>query len=136
MSEEFHIELKRVREESRFPRRLDFIERCQMDERNYRRFEAGENVPSEATLEKILVNCFIPEAKAKKLRHLANIARARKLGVRMPQTMDVNVSDLAEKIQRELEFELRRTGVKVTPRTRKVCLRRIEIILKNEVGES
>jgi hypothetical protein len=132
MEQTFHEALREVRVSSRYPRRCDFIRVAGIYSRSYSRYESGAHLPELQYLEQIIHRCGIPEAVAKRLRELHAIEAARRLGVEMRQLpATLNVSELAERIQRETEYELKRAHLFITSRTRQVCIRRIEMLLKD-----
>lgn len=130
--------LKSLREESHYPTRRSAAQICGVHERNYRGYEEGKSLPSDERIDLIVSKLSIPADKADELKRLKNRERAARMGVDLNGGRPpVNVSEVAAKIQREVEYELRRVGgVEVTPKTRRVCLARIEMILKHALGET
>jgi hypothetical protein len=135
MEMSFGETLRRARKTSRYPRGVDFTKIAGITWNKYRTYESGVSLPSISTLEKIIQRCCLSEEAAKNLIELRAIAIIRRHGVTMkPLPATLNVSELAEKIQREVEYELKRAQLQVTTHTRQVCTRRIEMLLKDALG--
>lgn len=87
-------------------------------------------VPSLDVLNYIIERSFILPQIKEKLYVLHRLALAEKSGIDLDIfEQPVNVSDLAEKIGREVKYELKRYNITVTPRIERVCVRRITMIL-------
>ena len=132
--ESFHEALRSARKSSRYPRRCDFIQVSGVTRSTYGRYESGAHLPELQYLERIIQECGISEAIANKLRELHAVEVAQRLGVKirqLPATLDV--SELAEKIGREIEYELKRARLFITSHTRQVCTRRIEMLLRDSL---
>ena len=104
----------------------------------YRDYERGKRLPSKKTLEKLIAGGGLSDEDATVLREARNVDRAQQCGVDLspPGKLHIDVPALAESIQKEIEFELKRRQVTLSSRTQRVVARRIEIILKNALGES
>lgn len=132
MERPFHEVLRDARKSSRYSRLCDFLVQVGMHKKSYTRYESGEQIPKASYLERILKYSGFSESVCSELRELHAEAVAEKSGVavkRLPATL--NVSELAAKIQREIEYELKRERLFVTKRTSHVCVRRIEMLLKD-----
>ena len=135
--EPFHEALRNARTTSRYPRRCDFIGKAGLLHKTYNRYESGEHLPEVKFLEKIIQRCGLSETVAHKLRELHAVEVAHRLGIEIRQLpATLNVSELTDKIQREIEYELKRSRIFITSRTRQVCLRRVEMLLKDALGIS
>jgi len=133
---EFQDALKEVRSGSAYPRSIDFSRAIGIPRRTYTHYETGDQYPAEETLERIIRYAAVPNNVAIKLRELRNKGLALRAGIELVVlSVNVDVSSLAEKIQREVEYELKRAGIKMTPRSRKVCVRRINMILDDALGK-
>lgn len=135
--EEFHELLIEARKQSSYPLQIDFAHRAHVDRRDYQRWEYGELLPGDESFNRIVTLCGVPKSLCERLRMLLNKARASRAGISIgtAAVLDLNVSALAERIHREVEFELKRMNVKVTPRMRRVCTRRIEMILSSALTD-
>ena len=132
MEQKFHEALREARKSSRYPLLSDFARKADLLSRTTRKYESGEALPPIKVLNEIIDRCGMAEHEAQKLRELHAIEVARRLGVtfrRIPNTL--NVSDLAIRIQREIEYELKREQIFVTKKTNNACVRRIEMLLKD-----
>jgi transcriptional regulator with XRE-family HTH domain len=116
----------------------DFAHYSGIHKEHYREYELGTKLPTKVTLEKIIEGTCLTEEEAVLLRETRNEEKARRSGIdlRPAGSLKIDVSNLAEKIQKELEYELKRSTVTLSKRTRRVCIRRIEIILRDALGES
>jgi len=134
----FSEEMTRIRLGSRYPDKTDFARYAGLHPKLYRDYENGLKLPTKDTLEKIIKGTCLTEDEAVLLREVRNDDKARRSGIdlRPVGSIKADVPNLAERIQKELEYELKRASITVSPRTRRVCIRRIEIILKDALGES
>ena len=130
---EFGKELAGARQASRYPHRGDFALRSGVPISTYEKYELGERFPSKKALDKMLGSGIFEDSVVQHLRKIYNGELALRSGVDLAQTrFAVDVSDLAVKIQHDIEYELKRAhNFKPSPRTRKVCIRRIELRLRN-----
>jgi transcriptional regulator with XRE-family HTH domain len=132
---EFGDELTKARHKSRYPHRVDLAERARVSPSTYEKYEVGTRFPSKEALERVLTcGAFSPEA-AQHLRKVHNEEHARRKGIDLGLTrFSIDVSDLARKIQNDIEYELKRAhGHKTSTHTRNVCIRRIELRLRNSL---
>jgi len=128
--EEFNELLVEVRKASNYPHPKDFASRLPINYRTYRRWETGELLPSDLSFERMLTACRIPSESYHQLQILLNKERAKRRGIKLnPSGANLNLPSIAERIEREVEFELKRLNVTVTPRMRRVCTHRIHMIL-------
>lgn len=135
--DEFKEVLAQARRQSPYPNRTDFARAAQISRRAYERYEAGATIPEEEYLERIILHCSISTDMAVRLRQLRTEALARRAGVPVGNPLpDLNVSELAERIQKEIEYELKRAGVKLMPSTKRVCARRIAMILSTALRKT
>jgi len=135
--DEFRDALTQARKQSPYPHRTDFARRAQMTRRTYERYEAGSVIPAEEYLERIIRHCAIPPETAERLWRLRTEALAKRAGVPVGAPLpDLDVSELAERIQKEVEYELKRAGVKLMPSTKRVCARRIAMILSTALRKT
>jgi transcriptional regulator with XRE-family HTH domain len=135
--DEFKEALAEARKNSRYPHRPDFAKAAHVARRTYEKYEAGDTVPSEEYLERIILHCSISTETADRLRRLRTETLARRAGVPVGTPFpDLNVSELAERIQKEIEYELKRAGVKLMPSTKRVCARRIAMILNTALRKT
>ena len=135
--DEFNEVLTTARKQSPYPHRADFARVAQIARRTYERYEAGSVIPAEEYLERIIQHCAIPMETAARLRALRTIALAKRAGVPIGTPLpELNVSELAERIQKEVEYELKRAGVKLMPSTKRVCARRIAMILSTALRKT
>ena len=128
--EKFHEVLRDARRQSPYKSAADFARHAGLTERTYQAYESGMRVPSLEVLEYIVGRSSVLPKIGEKLFVLHRLALAEKSGIDLnifEQT--VNVSELAEKIGKEVEYELKRYNIHVTPRIRRVCNRRIAMIL-------
>lgn len=116
----------------------DFARYSGIHKELYRDYEVGKGIPNKETLEKIIQGGCLTETEATLLRELRNEEKARRNGVdlRPPDSIKIDVSSVAKQVRNELEYELKRTNIHLNIRTRRALLLRIEIILKNALGES
>jgi len=132
MEQPFHEAIRKARFESQYPRLCDFVRVSRVSHDTYVQYESGLRLPKLQSLNRIILHSGISEQTAKKLREIHAISLARRLGVEMRQLPPgLKASELAEKIQREVEYELKRVGTSITGNTSRVCARRIEILLKD-----
>jgi transcriptional regulator with XRE-family HTH domain len=133
----FGDELKRLRQSSRYPDMSDFARYAGVVPDQYRDYERGKRIPNKETLEKLIFGGGLSDEDATVLREARNVERARQCGVDLspPGSLHIDVPALAESIQKEIEFELKRSQVTVSSRKWRVIARRIEILLKNALGE-
>lgn len=131
--DEFREVLKEARAECPYPHLIDFARVSQLSKNACRGFEDGTKFPAPETLERMIHYCAIPSKVAARLRELHMVERAKRAGVPIGSPL-VNVSELAERIQREVEYELKRAHIQLTPRTRRVCVRRIGMLLSDALG--
>jgi len=128
--EKFHEVLREARRQSLYRSASDFARHAGLNERTYRAYEEGMRVPSLDVLNYIIERSFILPKIKEKLYVLHRLALAEKSGIDLDIfERPVNVSDLAEKIGREVKYELKRYNITVTPRIERVCVRRIAMIL-------
>jgi transcriptional regulator with XRE-family HTH domain len=126
----FHQALKEARLMTPYRYTSDFANRVGFKERTYQKYETGERVPSTRALERLLSGGPFPDDVAGKLRKLHRLALAEKNGVDLSLLeQPIDLSDLAKKIALEVEFELKRYNIDLTPRIKRVCVRRIQMIL-------
>ena len=130
----FHDALRDARLSSRYPRMCDFTRIAGVREHTYAQCESGRRFLTVLHLEQTIHRCGISETVANNLRQLHAIEVAKRLGITIRQLPpNLNVSELAAKIQREVEYELKRSRLTITTRTRQVCTRRIEMLLKDSL---
>jgi hypothetical protein len=87
-------------------------------------------VPSAEVLKYIVSRSSVLPKIREKLFVLHRLALAEKSGIDLDIfERPVNVSELAERISKEVGYELKRYNIHVTPRIRRVCIRRIAMIL-------
>ena len=124
--------LTQARLDSAYPTVQEFTDRAGIAERCYTKYIKGEGWPNVETLKRIIRNCGIPESLGFTLQDVRAREKAYRLGVRvgMP-TVTANIPELADRILREIEFELKRSGVTMMPRTQRVCINRITTLLKS-----
>lgn len=135
--EKFYEALKEVRERSPYRSAADFARHTDLVPRTYSGYETGQNVPSEFVLERIINKSSVPPMIAERLRSLHRLAIAEKSGVDLSMfERIVDASDLAERIIKELEYELKRYNITITPRIRRVCNRRVSMILDNALRKT
>jgi len=128
--EKFHEVLREARRQSPYRTASDFARHAGLNERTYRCYEEGMRVPSLDVLNYIVERSPILPKIKEKLYVLHRLALAEKSGVDLDIfKQSVNVSDLAEKIGREVKYELQRYNITITPRIERVCARRIAMIL-------
>ena len=125
--------LKKVREESHYPTSRATAEICGLNRKIYLRYENGKAIPSLRVLDRIISRLLVPEKLGQELRRLRMVEGESRYEAQVRAEIDPR--EVAAKIQRELEYELKRVGgIEVTPRTRRVCKVRIEMILKHALG--
>lgn len=130
--EEFKDVLKAAREASFYRTQTAFAKTSGIHIRDLEKYEDGEVFPKPETLEKIIRMTGIPESTAQHLRKALNDDRAKRLGLKLDTNVpDIDIPSLAEKIQREIEYELKRERIRVPLKTSRVCQRRVAIILKS-----
>lgn len=129
--------LRYLREKSPYPTVEEFGRHCGFHVRLCLKWEQGEVTPSTPALKEILRKMPLSPEERRKLQLLWNRGRAASFGVDLhDEPPSLNVSEVAATIQREVEHELKRVGgIEVTVRTRRVCIARIELILKNALGK-
>lgn len=77
----------------------------------------------------------VSKKDADELRYSLKVERARAIGLIGDNVERLNIPEVVDQIQREIEYELKRVGVKkFTPKTRRVCKARIEMILRHALG--
>lgn len=87
-------------------------------------------VPSLEVLNYIVERSSVLPKLGEKLYVLHRLALAEKSGIDLDIfKQPIDVSDLAEKISREVGYELQRYSIALTPRVQRVCTRRIAMIL-------
>jgi hypothetical protein len=128
--------LRILREESHYPSLNSLAEHLSVEKFTIQRWER-ESIPQPTSLDHIVERLHLSKEKEAKLRLLWHREKAQSLGVDLNAELPkVNVSEVAAKIQREVEYELKRVGhIKLTPRTRRVCVARIEMILRSVLGD-
>lgn len=132
---EFAECLRYIRSRSPYPVKSDFSAASGMSRRMYLHYEDGERLPRPKSLEQMILQCRISTQDADKLRDVWNRSKAEQAGVKInPLAPDINVSELSERVVKEVEYELKRTNIRLTPRTRRVCKRRIAMILSDTLG--
>lgn len=128
--EKFHEVLREARRQSPYKSAADFARHARLTERTYQAYESGMRVPSLEVLEYIVSRSSVLPKISKKLFVFHRLALAEKNGVDLSIfEQAVDVSELAERIGKEVEYELKRYNITVTPRIRRVCVRRIAMIL-------
>ena len=128
--EKFHEVLREARRQSRYKYSCDFAEHAGLVERTYNAYESGDRVPSLEILEQIISKTTVLPQMEAKLRTAHRLSLAEKHGVDLSIFENrVDVSDLSEKVIRELEYELRRYNITLTPQIKRVCVRRISMLL-------
>ena len=128
--EKFYEVLREARRQSPYKSAADFARHAGLTERTYQAYESGMRVPAIEVLEYIVGRSSVLPKIGEKLFVLHRLALAEKSGIDLSIfEQKVNVSELAEKIEREVEYELKRYNITVTPRIRRVCIRRISMIL-------
>jgi hypothetical protein len=126
--------LKEARAQCPYPALVDFSRAAQISDDSCWEYERGRELPPQATLENIIKRCSIPEGLAAKLRVLHMEARVARANISVVPAPTLDVSELAEKIQREVDYELKRVNIQLTPQTRRVCVRRIGMLLNDALG--
>ena len=128
--EKFHEVLREARRQSPYQSAADFARHAGLMEQTYQAYESGKRVPSIEALEYIVSRSSVLPKIGEKLFVLHRLALAEKNGVDLSIfEQNVDVSELAERIGKEVEYELKRYNIDVTPRIRRVCVRRIFMIL-------
>jgi transcriptional regulator with XRE-family HTH domain len=128
--EKFHEVLKEARKQSSFKSANDFARHAGLHIRTYSAYESGQRVPSAEVLGYIVSRSSVLPKIGERLFVLHRLALAEKSGIDLNIfERPVDVSDLAEKIGREVKYELKRYNITVTPRIERVCVRRIAMIL-------
>jgi hypothetical protein len=128
--EKFHEVLREARRQSSYRSAGDFALHAGLVVRTYQAYESGMRVPSREVLEHIVSRSTILPKISKKLFALHRLALAEKSGIDLSIfEQNVNVSELAEKITTELGHELQRYNINITPRIKRVCTRRIFMLL-------
>lgn len=127
--EKFCETLKKTRRRSH-QTAADFAKYANLRPRTYYSYESGGRIPPEPVLEAIINKTSLTSMEAEKLRSLHRLAMAERPDVDMSMFEHlVDVSGLAERIAKEIGFELKRYNITVTPRIQRVCERRISMIL-------
>ncbi len=131
MSQSFGELIKKAREASMYPHGLDFCHRAGIHRNTLRKYEMGDRIPTTKNLEHIVEMCRIPDRFAIALRTQRDVEKAEKSGIALglPE-LKHDWSALAEKIQKDLDYTLKPEQIKLSPSTRKACVRRIEIRLR------
>jgi len=128
--EKFHEVLKEARRQSPYKSASDFARHAGISIRTYVNYENGTRVPSREILDYIVSRSSVLPEIGEKLFVLHRLALAEKSGIDLDIfEQPVDVSDLAEKIGREIGYELQRYNITLTPRIKRVCTRRIAMIL-------
>lgn len=128
--EKFHEVLRDARRQSPYKSASDFARHAGISPRTYTNYESGTRVPSLEDLEYIVSRSSVLPKIGEKLFVLHRLALAEKSGIDLDIfKQPVDVSDLAEKIGREVGYELKRYNITLTPRIKRVCTRRIAMIL-------
>jgi transcriptional regulator with XRE-family HTH domain len=131
MSGRFQDALGRARSFSRYPNKEDFARQVGVSVSTYKKYESGERFPSAKALEKVMEGGYFPAATKDQLRVLWNEEKAERAGVRLTSAPPVDVSALAEKVQKDVDVALKQENIKLKPSTRRVCVKRIELRLRN-----
>ena len=128
--EKFHEVLREARRQSPYKSASDFARHASIRIRTYTHYENGTRVPSREVLDHIVSRSSVLPKLGEKLFAIHRLALAEKSGIDLDIfKQPVDVSDLAEKISREISYELKRYNITLTPRINRVCQRRIAMIL-------
>jgi len=132
--DEFNVLLKRFRQESRWPEAWDFANRVGCSRGGYAKYENGTRLPNQQDLERIVRLALFTEGQAAAISNSWVLAQTRKAGIPCAgneASKGIDVPKLATKLANEVQYELKRDGVLITPITRNVLERRMTTILRS-----
>ena len=123
-----HQELKKARQESRYPNLRDFAEQCGLSYGGYKKLETGERVPEAETLETIIRHGDIHPTVAEQLRELRMRTHAKRSG--LPAIKSVDVDQIINHLESAFIVILKNAGVNDVARLASIYKKRAAIIVK------
>ena len=132
----FHTTLAGMRQNSKWPDQEEFANQVCLSYGGYVKYENGTRIPSVEALRQICDKARWNQKDVEDLLKLRDEAKAKQVGIDRPFGLGPTIDSeaLAAKLQQEVTYILKKQGMGLPDRTKKVIRKRFFLILKNKLG--